>query len=434
MQTSNFHNLSALEKQHEICSMCWGDEQQKQILLGLRSQHVKVYDTEQAAFTMCRQLSSGSGPVIGLAKHQGAVVTAVESGVVTLWRFEEADRVTIDGLQGGESLSRLRQNPQSSSILATGGKENDLRVWDLDRPERPIFSAKNVRPDMLDLRVPVWVSDMAFMQDSRRVATCHRHSAVRLYDTASGQRRPVLSMSVGDEEPLTCMSLTHRDHQVVVGSGRGRLELCDLRMGRQVHALKGLAGGVREVQCHPTLPYSVSVSLDRFLLVHNLETRQLLHKVYLKSRLNCVLMRRNFALRPEEYPEEEEEPEITPSDVTPDDDVVTAVAAFDEGSDDDLQIVEEFLVDGQLPELRPAGDETTSGEESPPRPEKKKKKRSIPELRTTGDETPPISEKKKRRLPKLLVSGEASEAASPRKPKLPKLIILSKKKKKRRET
>ena len=40
---------------------------------------------------------------------------------------------------------------------------------------------------------------------------------VRLYDTASGQRRPVISMTVGDEEPLTCLSRTHRDHQVSHG-------------------------------------------------------------------------------------------------------------------------------------------------------------------------------------------------------------------------
>ena len=71
VQTSNFHNLTALERENEICSMCWGDDEQRQVLLGLRSQQVKVYDTVQGAFTMSRQLSSGSGPVIGLAKHQG---------------------------------------------------------------------------------------------------------------------------------------------------------------------------------------------------------------------------------------------------------------------------------------------------------------------------------------------------------------------------
>ena len=64
-----------------------------------------------------------------------------------------------------------------------------------------------------------------------------------------------------------------------MGSGRGRLELCDLRMGRPVHALKGLAGGVREVYCHPQRPYAVSVSLDRFLLVHDIDAKKLVHKV-----------------------------------------------------------------------------------------------------------------------------------------------------------
>ncbi|XP_037071975.1 WD repeat-containing protein 74-like isoform X2 [Pollicipes pollicipes] len=382
VQTKNFHNLTALEQQNEICSMCWGDDDQHQLLLGLRSQQVKVYDTEQSAFTMCRQLSSGSGPVIGLAKHQGAVITAVESGAVTLWRFEESERVTIDALAIGESLCCMRQNPGQSNVLATGGKENDLQLWDLGRPEQPVFRAKNVRPDMLDLRVPVWVSDIAFMEDSRRVATCHRHSAVRLYDTASGQRRPVLSMTVGDDEPLTCMALTHRQHQVLVGSGRGRLELCDLRMGRSLQALKGLAGSVRSVVCHPQLPYAASVSLDRFLLVHDLDTRKLLHKVYLKSRLNCVLMRRDFSLVPQEG-DAEAEPAADATDVAADE--------F-EDEEDDLQIVEEFIVD------------------EPPEPE---------------------APKKKRKLPKLKVSGQEMEGSSPRKPKLPKLVTLSKKKKKK---
>ncbi|XP_043204995.1 WD repeat-containing protein 74-like [Amphibalanus amphitrite] len=385
VQTSNFHNLTALERENEICSMCWGDDEQRQVLLGLRSQQVKVYDTVQGTFTMSRQLSSGSGPVIGLAKHQGAVITAVESGIVTLWRYAESERVSVNALTTGEKLCRMRQSPADSAVLATGGQENDLQLWDLARPEHPVFRAKNVRPDMLDLRVPVWVSDITFLEDARRVATCHRHSVVRLYDTASGQRRPVMSVTVGEDEPLTCLSRTHRDHQVLVGSGRGRLELCDIRMGRTVLALKGVAGGVREVYCHPERSYAASVSLDRFLLLHDLDTKKLLHKVYLKSRLNCVLMRRNFSLNPEDAEEDEvEDAAVQPAPAS------TGPELEDE--EDDLQIVEEFL-------------------DVPPEETKKKKKR---------------------KLPKLKISGEDVADASPKKPKLPKLVDMSKKKKKKK--
>ena len=66
--------------------------------------------------------------------------------------------------------------------VATGGKENDLKVWDGNKPEKPVFQAKNVNQntfskntylflfsryqvqnDWLDLRVPVWVSQVCFV-------------------------------------------------------------------------------------------------------------------------------------------------------------------------------------------------------------------------------------------------------------------------------
>lgn len=104
-------------------------------------------------------------------------------------------------------------------------------------------------------------------------------------------------------------------------------------------------------------------------------------QVYLKSRLNCVLMRRNFSLNPEDA--EEEEDAVVPFSAPP---------AAQEDEDDDLQIVEEFL------------------EDVPPEP--------LP--------------KKKRKLPKLKISGQEAGEVSPRKPKLPKLVDMSKKKKKKK--
>ena len=44
----------------------------------------------------------------------------------------------------GSPLSAVRQNPLCASQVGTGGQKNDLKVWDLNRPEEPIFRAKNV--------------------------------------------------------------------------------------------------------------------------------------------------------------------------------------------------------------------------------------------------------------------------------------------------
>jgi len=44
----------------------------------------------------------------------------------------------------GSHISAVRQNPSCPSQVGTGGQKNDLKLWDLNRPEEPIFRAKNV--------------------------------------------------------------------------------------------------------------------------------------------------------------------------------------------------------------------------------------------------------------------------------------------------
>lgn len=78
--------------------------------------------------------------------------------------------------------------------------------------------------------------------------------------------------------------------EVIVGNTRGNVALFDVRKKSMVHALKGFAGSVRSLACHSTLPYLASCGPDRFLRIHDIETRNSEHKVYLKSRLNCLLM------------------------------------------------------------------------------------------------------------------------------------------------
>lgn len=112
---------------------------------------------------------------------------------------------------------------------------------------------------------------------------------MRVYDPSTPQRRPVLEALYG-EYPLTALSLPANQNTVVVGNTQGHIAMLDLRKGLVRGCLKGLAGGVRGLQCHPSLPVVASCGLDRFLRIHRLDDRSLQHKVYLKSRLNCVLL------------------------------------------------------------------------------------------------------------------------------------------------
>ncbi|XP_036381316.1 WD repeat-containing protein 74 [Megalops cyprinoides] len=283
----NFCEMSTLSRDQEVCVLCWGDAQESEVLVGSVNGTVKTFSTEKGIFTESKQCGdSTQGRFTGLAVTDSALVTCVESGLVKVWKEGSSDTVEINA---GSSVCRMRQNSVKRHHVATGGKENPLKVWDLERPDTPVFTAKNVRNDWLDLRVPEWVRDMAFIPDSDKIVTCTGHHQVRVYDPASPQRRPVLEAQFG-EYPLTALSLPAGPGSVVVGNTQGQIAILDLRKGLVRGCLKGLAGGVRGLQCHPSLPLVASCGLDRFLRVHSLEDRKLQHKVYLKSRLNCVLL------------------------------------------------------------------------------------------------------------------------------------------------
>lgn len=286
-QAYNFCEMSCLSRDQEVCALEWGDPQESEVLVGCANGMVKTFSTEKGIFTESKECGDYTqGKFTGLAVTDSALVTCVESGLIKVWKEGSTDTVEINA---GSGVCRMRQNKSQRTRVATGGKENPLKVWDLERPEKAVFTAKNVKNDWLDLRVPIWVRDMAFLPDSEKIVTCTGHHQVRIYDPSTPQRRPVLEVEFG-EYPLTALSVPASGDSVVVGNTQGQLAVLDLRKGLVRGCLKGLAGAVRGLQCHPKLPLVASCGLDRFLRVHNLEDRKLQHKVYLKSRLNCVLL------------------------------------------------------------------------------------------------------------------------------------------------
>ncbi|XP_001367223.1 WD repeat-containing protein 74 isoform X2 [Monodelphis domestica] len=302
-------------REEEVSALCWADAAESQILIGCANRTVKSFSTEEGKFLKSRCCPGGEGTFRGLAKHDGCLITCVESGILRVWPEDSSEH--IKELSVGPSVCKMRQDPDRPHIVATGGKENSLKVWDLQgSSQEPIFRAKNVRNDWLNLRVPIWDQDIQFLPDSQKIVTCTGHHQVRVYDLASPQRRPVLEATYG-EYPLMAMTLTPGGNSVVVGNTHGQLAEIDIRQGRLVCCLKGLAGSVRGLQCHPTQPILASCGLDRVLRVHRLrEPRGLEHKVYLKSRLNCLLLsgRDNWEDEPQEPapgpPEETETDEL----------------------------------------------------------------------------------------------------------------------------
>ena len=49
-----------------------------------------------------------------------------------------------------KSTSCMRGSKTCHLQVATGGKENDLKIWDGSKPEKPVFQAKNVKQVTFD--------------------------------------------------------------------------------------------------------------------------------------------------------------------------------------------------------------------------------------------------------------------------------------------
>lgn len=319
----NFSNMHTLERKHEITAMAWGNEEQAEVLLGLKGRIVRTFDPEDKSFTSSHEMTDASGKIVGIARAQDALVVASETGVVQVWRDPKDSFNTIDfelscsgklkansfkdeearekhmvTMKADRSLARMRKVPKSSSLIATGGKENDLQIWDLEKiPSGPVFRAKNVPMDSLELRVPIWITDMCFPDNCSKdkVATVTRYGHVRLYDTKGNQRRPVMNLD-WPEQVLTTISSTPDENSILVGTSSGHIAQFDLRMTHKgmKNKFRGCTGGIRSIDCHPVHKTFAAVGLDRFLRIYDINQAKPIQKMYLKSKLNHVLLAKDF--------------------------------------------------------------------------------------------------------------------------------------------
>ncbi|KAL3984808.1 WD domain G-beta repeat family protein [Acanthocheilonema viteae] len=293
---STFRNvnqiLSLKPKQDEITCMSWTSEDQTELLTVQMDKQLRLFDIASNEYTTLFTLGNGSGAVKGVKKTaMGTYISAVESGELSV---SSPSGEIVKELDAGNNLIVMVPNCEQEGHYATGGKENPLKIWDIEKGEK-IFTAKNVRPDELQLRVPIWVNDIRFIPKSQNIVTITGKHQIRLYDPRT-QRRPIKEMKWA-EEPLTAMSLCRNEMQIVAGNTRGDIGLFDLR--NKMHMVckyKGCTGCISGIDAHQSAEYIASCSLDRFVRLHELNSKKLVKKIYCKARLNRILLRDKLSI------------------------------------------------------------------------------------------------------------------------------------------
>eukprot|EP01105_Mastigella_eilhardi_P000458 TRINITY_DN1054_c0_g6_i2.p1 TRINITY_DN1054_c0_g6~~TRINITY_DN1054_c0_g6_i2.p1 ORF type:complete len:588 (+),score=163.03 TRINITY_DN1054_c0_g6_i2:19-1782(+) len=188
------------------------------------------------------------------------------------------------GEKQGKPAKQLRP------VIAVGGKERDLTVWDVETGQR-VFRACNVEPYKQLLARPIWISALQFVpNDNRRIAVGTSYSEFRMY---KGYKRaaPYVNRKL-EQTAVNCLEMHPSGQSAFFGSTTGEFMRVTIKRGQVVGGYHGVSGAIRSIAVHPLgseCPYVACCGLDRFLYVYHIFTRKLVHKVYIKQQCTSVL-------------------------------------------------------------------------------------------------------------------------------------------------
>ncbi|EDW60373.1 WD repeat-containing protein 74 [Drosophila virilis] len=295
---SNLSDISALDKESRVTTLAFGNEAQTEILLGRAKNVAELHSLGIGGGINTRRVNFTGAPIVGLARYNNNLIAGIGNGQIQSLSLDAMDEEEEKQekepviINTGDHMDHLRQCSTATHIVATGGKarQNNLKVYDLSADGKQIFSSKNLPNDYLQLEVPVWDSDIGFVDGPNVLATCSRHGYVRLYDTRK-QRRPV-SHFASEEHGMSFATLAARGNYIYTGTTMGVLKAFDTRrMKTHVHTYKGFTGGISDLHLDETGKYLSSASLDRYVRVHEADSTVLLYQCYVKSKATKVLIR-----------------------------------------------------------------------------------------------------------------------------------------------
>uniref|UniRef100_A0A914QRS1 Uncharacterized protein n=1 Tax=Panagrolaimus davidi TaxID=227884 RepID=A0A914QRS1_9BILA len=227
-----------IPKETEITAMCFGDIEQSEVIACQANHQIKLYNSITNLYSDLFTVEGCEGKIIGLSMLSAdKIITAAKTGQLQIWT-PEGKLLSSDDWNAGNDILAFDKKPSSSTIIATAGKENLLKIWDIEI-----------------------------------TGTSH----IRIYDPRT-QRKPVHEYKFMDT-PITALSLCNRENHIIASNTTGDMGLFDLRGGVQLLLkFRGFAGAVRSIAAHPTEPFVISVGIDRHIRLHNMDTKKLVKK------------------------------------------------------------------------------------------------------------------------------------------------------------
>ncbi|CAG9859512.1 unnamed protein product [Phyllotreta striolata] len=265
------------------------NKDQTEIVIGYKNGHLHRYDPSGNEYIQTISDLEGEGGIIGLGyADNNSIIAGKSDGCINIRNEKNYVKSFKINLHPEGTLDAMVVNP-SGTTIGTGGEKNDFKLWDIET-QKCTFHAKSMGHDNLNLPIPTSIRGITFLPDEPNLGCCcTKEGHVLLYDERI-QRRPVVKF-IETKASYTTISSAYRERQCLVGTTKGYMQLLDMKAGKCLKTFTSFTGSITSIACDPTEPIVVSVSLDKHLRMHHLETKELLQKVYMKVNLTSLLIR-----------------------------------------------------------------------------------------------------------------------------------------------
>lgn len=256
--------------------------------------------------TLTDNLMDEDDKFVSIIEKFNIIIAITEKGKLTLIDLDSilSEKVITTTTTIKGPITAFIPHPEQKGIYAYGGKENEIKIIKLFDSEvfntelkyEILFQAKNVKHDKLQLRVPVWISNILFIELSKHTEkswlfiTTTRYGQVRKYDTSHG-KRPIYDKKLSDK-PLLCMTSTSIENEIICSDNHSTTALFNINKGILVAKFKGSVGAIQDLSSYLTTNENLLITggLDRYIRVFDINTRKQVIKVFMGSQISKVYL------------------------------------------------------------------------------------------------------------------------------------------------
>lgn len=162
---------------------------------------------------------------------------------------QESSLEQLQSLQANASAMDAVTFSPDGTRIATGGRDNIIRVWDAQTGE--MLMQTEGHSD--------WVSALTFSPDGMRLISASRDNSLRLFDANSGELLRVIG---SHEDDVSAVSITP-DGAIITSAGRdGIIKLWNMNTGELIQELNQFDQAVWHIAFDPTGTFLASASED----------------------------------------------------------------------------------------------------------------------------------------------------------------------------